>query len=349
MQKSIISRKIRRLLVICTIGMPILSILFLLSLAIGPVDTSIPETINSLISVLNRGGKAKTLSEVIIYHIRLPRTLCVLAVGVGLSLSGAVMQAIVRNPLVDPYITGVSSGAALGACLAVFTGVTIMGTILYTIPLAAFLGALLAFLLTMSLAEAAGGSDVSYVLAGVVVNTAFSSLMTILIILGEEKLHGILFWLFGSFAYVSWRIVWIIIVPVFALSAVILLYAYELNVVLLGDEQALQLGLAVKQFKKMMIVITSLLTSICVSFNGIIGFLGIIVPHTARMLVGSDHRILLPSTIILGAIILIIADMIARILLKPIELPIGAITSLIGVPFFAYLLAKRGRMYAAGQ
>ena len=345
MGESIVRQKILRLVMVTVIGLSTLFILFILSLTLGPVEMSFSEALTSFINVLKNGGRVSNINELIVYHIRLPRAICVIGVGIGLSIAGAVMQAIIRNPLVDPYITGVSSGAAFGVCLVMFAGITIVKIPFYTIPLAAFLGALLAFLLTMFLAEASGGMTLSYVLAGVIVGIAFSSFTTIFLVLGGEKLHGALFWLFGSFAYVSWKVVWIIFVPSLSLSIIVLLYARELNVILLGDEQAMQSGLDVHSFKRLMIIITSLLTSVCVAFTGIIGFLGLVVPHIARILMGSDHRILLPTVMLVGANVLMIADIIARTVLKPVELPVGAITSLIGVPFFVYLLIKRGREY----
>ncbi|MFP4546261.1 MAG: FecCD family ABC transporter permease, partial [Methanomassiliicoccales archaeon] len=262
-----------------------------------------------------------------------------------LSVAGVVLQAIIRNPLVDPYITGVSSGASLGAALALAGGVTLFGSMTLSLPIAAFVGASSAFLFTILLAESSGGRPISYVLAGVVVGIGLSSFTTILMAFAGDKVHGLLFWLFGSFTPVDWGNVCYIFLPALALSLGVALYARELNLVLLGDEQARQLGLQVKKFKRAMMVLTSLLTSFCVAFTGIIAFLGLIVPHISRILIGGDHRLLLPVSFILGANILLVGDIVARVAMKPMELPIGAIISMIGAPFFAYLMIRRGRTY----
>jgi iron complex transport system permease protein len=166
-------------------------------------------------------------------------------------------------------------------------------------------------------------------------------------VMNPNKLQGVLFWMFGSFAAVTMDQMWLILFPTIIIVAVILLYAREFNVVLLGEEQANQLGLQVSSFKRIIMVLTSILTGVCVAFTGVIAFLGLIVPHCARMIVGNDHRLLLPASIVIGANVLIVADIVARTIIMPAELPIGAIISLIGVPFFAYLLIRRGREYGA--
>ncbi len=345
-EESLVSQGKARLAMVISLGLVALLSLFLISIAYGPVPMAISDVWNSVLNIIKNGPQ--TSSERIIYHLRMPRVLGAFVVGMGLAVAGAVFQAVIRNPLVDPYITGVSSGAGFGAVIALTT-VTIVSSTwsLFTIPIAAFIGGLLAFFLTFMIAEGSGGRAINYVLGGVIVGMGFGALTTIIMMLSEDKIHQILFFLFGSFTNMSWENIWIISFPIIILSIIICFYARELNVILLGEEQAQQLGINVRKFNIFMLVMASLLTALCVAFVGIIGFIGLIVPHTARMIVGGDHRLLLPASMIIGAILMSIADLIAKMAYVPIELPVGAIMTLIGVPFFAYLLIRRGKGYAS--
>jgi iron complex transport system permease protein len=344
---SAVGRAKTRLLLIVGVGIVSLVLLFFLSLGMGAYPIGFDTSISTFFNVLFNGGQPQqgNVLENIIWNVRLPRTMAVIGVGVGLSIAGAAMQAMIRNPLVDPYITGVSSGAMLGAMLAMLSGVTFF--LLDVQPIAAFVGALLAFFFTMALSEASGGKPISFVLSGVMVGIGLSAIANILMTINPDKLKNIIFWMFGSFENMSWNDTWYIILPTIVIVVVILLFARELNVVLLGEEQANQLGVNVKNFKRMTMVLTSVLTAVGVAFTGVIAFLGLIIPHSARMIVGNDHRLLLPATVVLGANVLLVADIVARTIILPSELPIGAIISLIGVPFFAYLLVRRGKEYGA--
>jgi len=334
-----------RLVLVSLIGIGVLFILFFSYLAVGAVDFGFFDVIGALISAIQKGGQDLTPIEAIVYHARLPRAIGVIAVGIGLSVSGVVLQAIIRNPLVDPYITGISSGAGLMAAIVMASGITFLGSLTFTVPIAAFIGAIAAFACTILLAEASGGRPISFVLAGVIVGLGFSAFTTIILVFAGDQVHGILFWLFGSFTGVSWNNVWVMLIPILMLAIAVCLYARELNLILLGDEQARQLGLNVKGFKRLIIVLTSILTALSVAFTGIISFLGLIVPHISRILVGGDHRILLPVSMLMGANILLLGDIVARTAARPMELPVGAIIALIGVPFFAYLMIRRGKQY----
>lgn len=329
------------------LGLGSVSLVFLIifSLTTGTMNISFMDTMNATWNLIVSGGDAQNVQELVILNLRMPRTLAVIGVGVGLSVAGAVMQALIRNPLVDPYITGVSSGAALGATLAVLAGVTVIGISNFALPVMAFIGAAGAFMVTMSLAEAAGGRPISYVLGGTIIGIALSAGTTLLMYFNADRLHGVLFWLFGSFAYLTWESTLIILFVVLVLTIIMLLYAKEFNVILLGDEQARQLGMNVKRFKTTMFLLVSALASVCVAFTGIIGFVGLIVPHLARMIVGGDHRLLLPASMMLGANILLIADIVCKTVAAPSELPIGAIISVIGAPFFGYLMIRMGKEY----
>ncbi len=346
MEGSLVQATKGRLLLVLAIGLTILFFLLVISWSVGAVDISFTAVMRDLWAIITNMGPEPTNWEQQIVWSRVVRSVAVIGVGIGLSVSGAVMQALIRNPLVDPYITGVSSGAALGAILSIMAGVSIITVAEFTTPLAALIGALAAFFITMALAESAGGKSINFVLSGMIVGIALSSITTIIITSSQEsKLHGALFWLYGSFAFVDWVKALMIILPVLIICAILLLYARELNVILLGDEHARHLGLDVKVFKRVIIALTSVLTAISVAFCGVIGFLGLIVPHTSRMIVGGDHRLLLPTSMVLGAVVLLAADIFARVATRPNELSVGAVISIIGAPFFIYLMIKRGKEY----
>jgi len=344
---SLVGRAKLRLRTILIVGLLSLVLLFFLSIALGTYEMSIGEALVAFWNVITT-GQAHTPQETVVLYSRIPRTLAVMGVGAGLCIAGVAMQAVVRNPLVDPYISGVSSGASVGATMVIMGGLTFgAGIGLWAMPIAAFIGAIIAMAMAVLLAEAAGGRPISFVLAGVMIGITLSSITTILLVLNPDKVHGVLYWLYGSFAQTNMNEAIIILSGVVIIGAIIMVYARELNVILLGDEQANQLGLGVKGFKRLMMVLTSLLTALCVAFTGVIGFLGLIVPHTARLLVGGDHRLLIPASIVIGMDVLLAADIVARMVMSPTELPIGAIIALIGGPFFAYLLIKKGREYVS--
>lgn len=336
-----------RLMAIIVLGTISMVTLFILSLTFGTIKISFADAINSTLYLVVHWGNPVTLNDQIIYLLRMPRALAVIAVGAGLAAAGTVMQALIKNPLVDPYITGVSSGASFGVALTVLGGVLLTGTYSFiSIPIAAIVGAIGAFFLTMALAEGSGGRAMSYVLAGVIISIGLSAGTTLLMTFNSEKLHGIIFWMFGSFAYMTWNNAIMITIPVMAILAIILFYARDLNTLLLGDEQAQQLGLNIRALKKIMVILVSVLTALCVAFCGVIGFVGLIVPHTTRILVGGDHRLLLPGSMLVGANVLLVADIACKTLMVPSELPIGAVIAVIGVPFFAYLMMREGKRYA---
>jgi iron complex transport system permease protein len=333
---------------ILILGSISLLVLFTLYLTIGQYQLGFTDALSALAGYFGHlGSPADQLNgpEKVVGLIRLPRALAVIGVGIALSVAGAIMQAMIRNPLVDPYITGVSSGAALGATTVMISGITLMGLSAFAVPLAAFAGALLAFFFTMSLAEGSGGRSLNYVLAGIIVGTALSSIVNLMISIFPQDVHGVLFWLFGNFNSINWTQTALILIPALIVSVIALLYARELNVILLGHEQAYQLGVDSRKFRQWMMILSSVLTAVAVAFVGIIGFLGLIVPHIARIVVGGDHRLLLPASMIIGANVLLAADIVARTATTS-ELPVGAIISLIGAPFFGYLLIRRGKEYA---
>ena len=344
-------RSKHRLLVVLVVGLSVTVGIFIACLCIGYNATlSLGEMFSSLISAITGGGAdPSNINEIRVFESRLPRTLAALAVGIGLSIAGSMYQAIIRNPLVDPYIMGVSAGAGTAAIAVIAFDFTFFGLFtshsIYATAFTAMIGGLIAFAMTMFIAERAGASSINYVLAGVVVGLAFSSVQTLMLSMAGHSVSNALSWLFGSFANITWNQVWLLLIPGLAMALVPLIWAKEFNLVLLGEDQAQQMGLNVRRFNRIMLVMASILTSLCVAFVGIIGFVGLVIPHLCRMMLGGDHRLVLPASIAFGGALMMTADLAARTLYLGLELPVGAITTMIGVPVFAYLLIRRGRMY----
>lgn len=344
------TRNRHRLRFVIVIGAVLTFVSFTLCLCIGSTSVlSLVDAYSALFSAIAKGGVGLDTVETTVFVSRLPRTIAALAVGIGLSVAGCIYQAIIRNPLVDPYIMGVSSGAGVAAIAVIAFDFTFFGLFsphsIFLTAITACIGGLIAFGCTMVLAERSGGSAINYVLAGVVIGLAFSAIQTLMLTMAGNKLSNALTWLYGSFAEVTWAQVGVILFLSLFLSLVPLLWAKELNLVLLGEDQARQMGLNVRVFNRGMLVLASILTSVCVAFVGVIGFVGLVIPHLCRMLLGSDHRMVIPASICFGGVMLMLADLLARTGYFGLELPVGAITTVIGIPVFAYLLIKRGRMY----
>ncbi len=280
--------------------------------------------------------------ETIILEIRLPRIILAGIVGAALAIAGATYQGLFRNPLADPYLIGVAQGAALGAVIGFLFPSDWHAMGIGIIPLFAFTGALVSTAIVYGLARIGGTVPVAtLILAGVALGALLGSIVSYLIISSGEKMHGIIFWLMGSFSLSQWTEVKIVLPYVVVGIVVILLYARSLNVMQLGEEQAQQLGINVERVKLVLLVAATLITAAAVSFVGTIGFVGIIIPHAVRLVWGADHRFLLPLSVLTGATFLIIADLVARTVLAPTEIPVGIITALCGAPFFLYLLRRR--------
>lgn len=270
----------------------------------------------------------------IIVSIRLPRILLAVLVGILLSTSGVILQGVLRNPLADPYILGVSAGAGVGAALALALNWS-------GIPLFAFLAALIAVLVVYRLSQVASRTSAeTLILAGVAVS-AFASALLALIILITGQLQAIYFWLLGSFSLASYSDV-LMLIP-YAVIGLLISYFYskELNALLLGEEVAKTLGVEVDKIRLFMIIVATLMAAAAVSVSGLIGFVGLIVPHFVRLWLGPNYRALVPLSALSGAILMVVADMLARTALNPVEIPIGIVMSLVGAPFFIYLLRRR--------
>ncbi|MFC2011091.1 FecCD family ABC transporter permease [Chloroflexota bacterium] len=326
----------------------LLVVIVILAVTIGSVSIPFSMVIAILLSKLPwvdmSPAWAGTL-ETIIFDIRLPRVVLAGLVGSALATAGATYQGLFRNPLADPYLIGVAQGAALGAVIGFLLPPAWHSLGFGVIPLLAFCGAVVSTAVVYNLARVGKTlSTTTLILAGVAIGALLASVVSYLVISSGEKIHGIMFWLMGSFSLSQWSEVIIALPYVILGVTIILLYARPLNLVQLDEEQAQQLGINVERLKLILLVAATLITAAAVSFVGIIGFVGIIVPHAVRLIWGVDHRFLLPLSVLTGAVFLILADMIARTVMAPTEIPIGVITALCGAPFFLYLLKRRKRI-----
>ena len=314
----------------------VLAVVMLLGLGVGASDLGLSDVWAAL------RGDLTDADRNILFLIRAPRVLLAGLVGAALGLSGAVLQALLRNPLAEPFVLGVSGGAAVGAVLAIATG---LATLPGSVPLAATIGAVAAIFGVLKIAGAVGAalSPRVLILAGVVVSALFNAvIMLILALSSAEEIRQALFWMMGSLGGASWSDV--ALVGAYGIPATLLLLALArpFNLLALGEEPALYLGVAVERTRTIALVVTSLLVGAAVAVSGIIGFVGLVVPHAFRLLWGSDHRLLLPASALGGALFLIATDTVARSMVSPAELPTGVITALIGVPVFLFLLVRRG-------
>ena len=277
----------------------------------------------------------------IVEHVRLPRILLSASVGGMLAVIGTVFQALFKNPMADPYVMGVSSGAAFGATIGIVFGVGVSLAGLSLVSMMAFVGAMLTMFIVYTLASVGGKiSTTGILLAGIVVNALLSSMISFIMIVYHNEIDRIVTWTMGSFNAASWDHVKLIILPMFFGVAYMITLSRELNTLNLSEEDAKNMGVDVDRIKKTALVVASLLAAFSVSVSGIIGFVGLIVPHFFRMIFGSDHRILLPVSFIGGALFMLICDTLARSVLPNMEIPVGIITSIIGGPFFLMLLHK---------
>ncbi len=280
----------------------------------------------------------------IIWFIRFPRSLLAILVGTGLSVVGVTMQALVLNPLADPYILGVSSGASVGAVSVILFGVFSSFGI-YAVSFGAFVGAVLSSAIVFFLALRQGRiSPTRLILAGVAMSYLFSAITSFLTLKSGtgEAARRVLFWLLGGLSGTKWSDLTLPLISLVLGLAYLLLRVRSLNTLLMGEETATTLGTDIDQFRKQLFLVTSLLTGVIVAVSGAIGFVGLMIPHIVRLLVGSDHRRVLPVSILVGGIFLILSDILARILIAPEELPVGIITALFGAPFFLWMLQNRG-------
>lgn len=285
-------------------------------------------------------------AEVIVWNIRMPRILLAILVGAALAVAGVAYQGVLRNPLADPYILGVSSGASLGAACFMMFGQSIALFGQWTLPLIAFICGMGTLFVVYRLAYMAGKVQMeTLLLSGVVVQAFLGAGLSLVMSMSGEKMQRIFYWLMGSLTLSDWSS-GVVVAPYVILGGLIIfLFAGELNLLAFGEQKAHHLGMNVERTRLVILLAASLTAGAAVSVSGVIGFVGLIVPHIMRAIVGSDHRVLLPISAVAGAILLIAADTIARTVMEPQELPIGVITAFLGAPFFGYLLRKRRQRF----
>jgi iron complex transport system permease protein len=314
----------------------------LLGLGVGAVAIPPIDALREVLAHLTNGQITSSLSlteSTIIWELRFPRVLLALVVGAMLSSAGCAYQGAFRNPLADPYLLGVSAGAGLGATIVIFTR---EDTSRWELPLAAFVGALGAVMLTYLLGRSAivGRSSTSLVLAGVAVASMLTAIQTLLQQRNTDKIREVYSWVLGRLSTAGWGDVQLVTPYILVCIFVLFLYRRVLDIFSVGDEEAHTMGLAVGRARAAIIVAASLGTAAAVSVTGLIGFVGIIVPHTVRLVVGQSYRYLMPVATIFGGVFLVLADVVARTVLAPQEISIGVVTALIGAPFFLFILGS---------
>ncbi|MCU4175660.1 FecCD family ABC transporter permease [Carboxylicivirga sp. N1Y90] len=318
-----------------------LVLLSCIALLLGPTNLDFAALYDSL-----SGDSANSQSNGIwqvITQIRLPRVVMAILAGTALSASGSAFQSIFRNPMSDPYVLGISSGASVGATIAIVLG--IQGGLL-GIPIFAFLGACSALIVVYWLAFSLKQSEQNtLLLAGIAMSLMLGAIVSLLLVIHRDQMESIIFWTLGGFNAISWQQIWIV-TPVVIFSLIMLFkYAKDLNLLAMGNETAHSLGINVKKKVAVILLISALSVSIVVAYSGVIGFVGLIVPHMVRFTVGADNRKLLPLAALWGGIFLIIADTLARTVVQPGELPVGSITALFGAPYFFFILIKRSKSH----
>ena len=277
--------------------------------------------------------------DMVIWQLRLPRIVMSLLAGAALAVCGCVFQSIFRNPICDPYILGISSGASLGAAVAIILG---WDAFLFGITVPALLTAVLTLLLIMGVARLRGrNSTQTLLLTGIAVNFFISAVITLLMVVNQKEMHQIFFWTMGGLAAVSWHEIACLLPVAVTIITVLFYYAKDLNIIQMGEESAQSLGVNTSRTITMTLLLSSLLVGVVVSFCGVIGFIGLIVPHICRLIFGSNNRRLFVYSIFFGAFFLLVADTLARTIAAPSELPVGSITALAGAPYFIFLLLRK--------
>ena len=340
------------ILVLLLLGGSLTLFLFLAS-AYGAVNIPLPDILKMALNKLAIFDFQATWSgvdETIIFQIRLPRVIAAALVGSALATAGVLFQGLLRNPMADPYIIGTSAGAALGTTLAMMLPVNLSFLGFGLLPVAAFCGALATVILVYNLARVGAKTPVvSMLLAGFVVSSLLAAIMAFLISMSDRlslNLHSIYSFLMGHISVTSWEQIAVITPLVIGGIIGARFFAFHLNAFSLGEEGAAYLGIEVERDKILILALGSMLTAAAVSISGLVGFVGLVVPHAVRLTLGPDHRLLLPASALAGATFVVMADLLARTLLAPVEIPVGVITAIIGAPFFLYLLRRTRREYA---
>lgn len=332
----------------------ILVLVIVFSVSVGSAKLSFAESLKLVAAKLPIADKLVdsaylgTKYETIVWKVRMPRTVMAALVGASLSIVGAAFQGIFRNPLADPHILGVSSGAAFGAAIAMFTGATAGFMGLGTVGVFAFVGALSAVFLVYNVSKISGEISVTgMLLTGTAISTFLSALISLLMTFHNEQIEKVYMWTMGSFSAATWGKIGFLTFFVVIGAGVLLLYAGKLNVILMGDDDAKCLGIDVNKIRRRIIVAASILVGAAVSVSGIIGFVGLIIPHCVRLVTGADNKKLMPYAFMLGAVFVTLCDMVARTAAAPTEIPVGIITAMFGAPYFIFLVIRRRKRISA--
>ena len=325
----------------------LLSVSIVIATSLGGVTIPLKETITVFISALpfvEMSGQS-TYERILLY-IRLPRVIVAGLVGASLAVCGVVMQSLFRNPMADPGIIGVSSGGAFGGVIAIYFGLTAISSLI--VPLFGFIGALITLFIVYFISTHNGKTSMlTLLLTGVAISSFISACSSLIITYASYgQLQQILYGLMGDLNGRDWDHVKLLIIPFIICTVIFYLYRQQLDILLLGEEEAQNLGISVNVTRNTLLIITSLLTGVCVSLTGAIGFVGLIVPHMIRLIIGPSHRYLIPASILGGALFLIWADLVARLLIRPAEIQIGIITAFFGAPFFIYLILRHRKKEA---
>ncbi len=317
-----------------------LGIAMLAGVGFGAVSVTPADSLGAIGRMLT--GAPKLPGDAVIVDIRLPRVVLAALVGSCLASAGVLYQALFRNPLADPYILGMSAGAGLGAVIALTLTAGATALRFGLVPAGAFVGAILTIIVVVRLASLRGVLDVtSLLLAGVALSYVLAALSSFIMVFFRESMTSVVFWMMGGLTGASWPYVRMV-APMLVLGLAVPLFATrEMNILLLGEERAAELGVDVERFKRVLLTAGSLLVAGAVSVSGLIGFVGLMTPHMVRLVLGPDHRVLLPASAIGGAVVMVLADLAARTVLAPVELPVGIVTALVGGPFFVWLLVRR--------
>ena len=321
-------------------------ILAIVATSLGAATISPITVFNTLLSKIPILGQYinQNISEtdfIIIFSVRMPRIIMASLVGIGLSVVGASFQSLFKNPMADPYVLGVSSGAALGASIAIVLNIKIAFASLSIVTIAAFIGALGSIFLVYNIAQVRKKvTTTNLLLAGCAISFLMSALISVIIVFNQEEVHKIVFWMMGSFNAASWNNI-SIAAPIILFGTILIYFFYrDFNLLLLGEDNAKNLGIDTERLKKLIILFSSMIIAVSVAFSGTIGFVGFLVPHIVRILLGPNNKLVIPFSAIGGAIFLLISDTIARTMFAPAELPVGSITALIGAPYFIFLLVR---------
>ncbi len=340
------NKRSRKILFILLLALALV-VTAVISIAIGASSVNLKTVIQVFGDVFVHNESITDMQRDIVFSIRVPRIITAILVGMALSNAGLLMQGIFQNPLVSPYTLGVSNGASFGASLAIIFGSSFafLNFGEFLLPVFAFAFSVLTMMMVYGVAKMSNNTSSTLILAGVAIGYLFSALVSLIKYVSDVKdLPELVFWTMGSLSGVPWEGIAIIAVALAGSIILMMGFAWDLNIMSAGEETAISIGVNYKRIKMLSFGISTLLTAVAVSFTGVIGFIGLVSPHITKMLIGNDYRYSVPASSLIGALLLLIADTIGRNIIAPTQLPVGIVTSMIGVPFFLYLIVrKRGK------